>query len=209
MIHAIIVGIGVGMVIAIPTGPIGFLVMRRMLLYGVRAGMYSAVGSIVSDMFYAIVVGFSLTHILRFFLAIQNPLQIIAGVLIAWMGWQGLRKVHNNIAENDPEFNPVRDFVSTFVVNFMSPQVIISFTFLFAIVGVGKTILDPYHIGVFIAAVLSGSFLWWYGLALWIDRMRLKGRDVSAESVRLVSAWVLIGSGVFLVGMAIVRLVLS
>lgn len=207
MIHAIIVGIGVGIIIAIPTGPIGFLVMRRMLLYGVRAGMYSAVGSIVSDMFYAIVVGFSITHILRFFLAIQNPLQIIAGVLIAWMGWQGLRKVHNNIAENDPEFNPLRDFVSTFVVNFMSPQVIVSFTFLFAIVGVGKTILDPYHIGVFIAAVLSGSFLWWYGLALWIDRMRLKGRDVSAESVRLVSAWVLIGSGIFLIGMAIVRIV--
>src|SRR3989338_2117257 len=118
MFHALVVGIGVGIIVAIPTGPIGFLVMRRMLLYGLRAGMYSAVGSIMSDMFYAIVVCFSITSIIQFFLAILNPLQIIAGSLIVWMGWSGLKKVHNNITAKDPEFSPFRDFWSTFFINF-------------------------------------------------------------------------------------------
>lgn len=208
MIHALIVGIGVGVIIAIPTGPIGFLVMRRMLLYGVRAGMYSALGSMVSDLFYAVVVGFSITYISNFFLSIQNPLQIVAGIIIAWMGVAGLQKAHKKIAENDSEFNAAKDFFGTMLLNTASPQVIVSFAFIFSAVGVGKTIIENHHIALFVAATMLGSFLWWYGLAMWIDRMRARGRDVSAESVRVLAAWVLIVSGIFLVGMAAVRALL-
>ena len=209
MIQAIISGIGVGILIALPTGPVGFLIIRRMLIYGVRAGMYSAFGSVTSDLFYSIVVGFSLTRISNFFLSFQRPLQLVAGVAIAYMGWKALRKSRGDVIPADKEFVPWRDYWGTFLINMASPQILVTFSFIFSAVGVGRHTYLNEHLPAYLVALIAGSLLWWYGVAIWIDRMRSQGKDVSDESIRVASAWVLLISGSFLLITGMLRIVVG
>jgi threonine/homoserine/homoserine lactone efflux protein len=58
-------GVFIGLLVAFPTGPVGFLTLRRGYLFGVRSAMYSTIGAVMTDAFYGVVVGFGLKKIAR------------------------------------------------------------------------------------------------------------------------------------------------
>ena len=79
----LIKGILVGFLIAIPSGPVGFICVRRTLVYGPLSGLLSGLGTVSGDILYSIVVTFGLHFISKIILHHELPLRIL-GTLAAF-----------------------------------------------------------------------------------------------------------------------------
>ena len=70
----LIKGIVVGMVIAVPAGPVGVLCVRRTFFEGALFGIVSGVGAAVADVIFGLVAGLGLTVVRDWLLGYQEPL---------------------------------------------------------------------------------------------------------------------------------------
>ena len=72
-------GMLVGVVIAVPVGPVGILCIRRTILDGRLAGFFSGLGAATADSFFGIIAGFGLTVISDSLFYYQDWLRIGGG----------------------------------------------------------------------------------------------------------------------------------
>ncbi|HEV8028829.1 MAG TPA: hypothetical protein VGP50_15455, partial [Stellaceae bacterium] len=72
LLIALIKGIAVGIVIALPAGPVGVLCVRRTLFEGPVYGFVSGLGAATADTLFAVVAGFGVTIVRDFMLRFQD-----------------------------------------------------------------------------------------------------------------------------------------
>ena len=77
-------GIFIGLMFGIPVGAVGVLTVQRTLRYGVKAGLFTGLGSSAADCFYACVGAFGFTLVSDFLLARQNIINIAACLYFLW-----------------------------------------------------------------------------------------------------------------------------
>ena len=107
-----VLGIVAGMSIALPYGPVGFLIIRRFYLFGMKSGMYSTLGMALSDALYAVIVGFGLHDILHFVSSIAVYAEFALGFLVIYIGIRSMkRKLELQIDEEQK--HPTRDIAET------------------------------------------------------------------------------------------------
>ena len=105
-----------GLLIALPSGPVSFLIIRRFYLFGIRTGLYSVVGSLITDLFYITVVGFGLTAIQKFLGLTTGYAEVIAGVIILISGYRIMKEQEKNIDQEMHQqhpFNPCFNLMMT------------------------------------------------------------------------------------------------
>jgi putative LysE/RhtB family amino acid efflux pump len=85
-------GIFIGLLIALPSGPVSFLIIRRIYVFGIKTGIYSVVGALITDIFYIVVVGFGLKSIQRFLGMTTGYAEIIAGIIIIVSGYKIMKE---------------------------------------------------------------------------------------------------------------------
>lgn len=196
MLAAIIIGIGVGVMIALPTGPIGLLVMQRMLMGGLRIGFWAGMGAAVSDVFYAILLAVGLRSFLHKIVWIGGWMDIVVAIILIVIGIRALRM---ELAEKGVPVhlhtNSWKSFLSAALINIVNPQVILSLSAILAAVGVGRTILGVQELIVFSTALIIGSALFWYGFGRWVVWVTKKANPLSHERIQIIFAWVLIVVG--------------
>jgi putative LysE/RhtB family amino acid efflux pump len=154
-------GVFIGILIAFPSGPAGFLTLRRSYLFGLRSAMYSTIGAVMSDGFYGVVVGFGLRKIARFLLMIAPYTEIIAGLALIYIGVSSyFHKL--DISKKEGENAPFKDIASTFFLNALNPTLIFSFTVLFTLIGMERFVGHPKEIITFLIGIAAGSFFFWF-----------------------------------------------
>ncbi|MFI5336076.1 MAG: LysE family transporter, partial [Opitutales bacterium] len=79
-------GLLIGFAIAVPVGPIGFLCLRRTLVYGRRTGFVSGLGAASADALYGLVAALGLTAVSDFLLRAENWLQLGGGIFLLGLG---------------------------------------------------------------------------------------------------------------------------
>src|SRR6516225_45876 len=77
---------GVGLAVAAPVGPMGMLCIRRTLTDGPRAGLAIGFGIASGDAIYGLIAALGLVGVSHFMLAYDNPLHIIAGLFLLYLG---------------------------------------------------------------------------------------------------------------------------
>lgn len=167
MIWILLQGCAVGIAVAAPVGPIGLLCIKRTLERGWTVGVASGVGVAAADASYGLMVaaGLSATGLL---LAFAMPMQVIGGLLIAFLGLHalkaGLKETPGQAARSGPGRGPAGAFASAYVLTLTNPMTILAFAGLVA--GLGTTSASkPAAVYVLIAGVFAGSLLWWVFLA--------------------------------------------
>src|SRR5437764_1666457 len=85
-------GIAVGIVIAVPVGPVGVLCVRRTVFEGRLFGFLSGLGAASADTIFGVVAGFGLTVVSDWLLGWQNWLRAAGGLFLVWVGTSALRK---------------------------------------------------------------------------------------------------------------------
>lgn len=179
----------VGIIIAVPVGPVGVLCIRRTLLHGRLAGFISGLGAATADAVFGIIAAFGLTFVSHLLLDYQGWLRLGGGAFLLLIGFNALRgdPLGRSRAQRDPE-GLFADYASTFALTITNPITIIAFLAIFAAIGFtgrGATLAGA---AVLVLGVWLGSLLWWAGLAIAAGMLRL-----SFQRRHLV--WIARGSG--------------
>lgn len=194
-------GIIMGILIALPTGPVGFLTIRRTYIFGLRSGLYSALGAIMSDAFYAVVVGFGLRKISDFLISIATITEVIAGGALIWVAFQSLTKTLN-LNHIQSENHPFQDISSIAVLNLLNPTLIFSFTTLFLVMGMQHHVGNPHNIITFIIGIATGTLGFWLLVGKGIVLLRRHNKDHLVQKINRIIGIILGIAGVVLLSIA-------
>jgi threonine/homoserine/homoserine lactone efflux protein len=154
-------GLLLGLAVAAPVGPMSVLCMRRTVAAGFRTGLLSGLGIATADALYGAIAAFGLVALTAFVVGQQQVLRLIGGVALLFLGLRTFR--------TPPAIAPARggvgdlaaSYLSTLGLTLTNPATILSFTALFAGLGLGAerdawTTAPAIVLGVFV-----GSALWW------------------------------------------------
>ena len=185
-------GVLVGIVIAVPTGPVGVLCIRRTLLHGRLAGWVSGLGAATADAVFGIVAGFGLTFVSDVLLGYQNWLRLAGAAFLLYIGISALAAdpLAAIRSRRDPE-GLLADYASTFALTISNPITILAFLAIFAAIGFTGDAATLGGAAILVLGVWLGSLLWWVGLAVGAGMMR-----ASFDRQHLI--WINRGSGVLL-----------
>ncbi len=195
----LIKGIVVGVVIAVPVGPVGILCLRRTIFEGRLSGLVSGLGAATADAVFGVVAAFGLTLVYRWLISWEDWLRAAGGVYLLYSGGSALfSKAQEKVTEeSDPE-TLVRGFASAFALTITNPVTILVFLAIFAALGLGGAPAALLRAAFLVLGVWVGSLLWWLGLSLGVGMFR---RSIEPRHL----AWVSRGSGLilFLTGAAL------
>src|SRR5258708_2044727 len=121
-------GIVVGIIIAVPVGPVGVLCVRRTIFQGKLTGFVSGLGAAKGDGIFGVIGAFGLTFVSDWLIGYQQWLRIAGGCYLLYVGGSALlaKPEAKSNSERDAE-TPLRDFASTFALTLTNPITILAF----------------------------------------------------------------------------------
>ena len=171
-IELLIRGIIVGLMIAVPVGPVNILCIRRTIGAGWRSGVISGLGAAAADMLYGGIAGFSITLVIQFLVREQFWIRLFGGILLVGIGiWYFFKKPAPFNAQMQDRGSAYSDIRSTFLLTLTNPTTVLSFVALLAALGLG----DPRHwwLTVFlVGGIFCGSMAWWIVLSVIVNHFR-------------------------------------
>jgi threonine/homoserine/homoserine lactone efflux protein len=82
----ILTGWAIGLIAAIPIGPVNLICVRRTMQFGSLYGFVSGLGAALGDGIFACIAAFSLTAISQLINGYSVPLQVIGGIMLLIIG---------------------------------------------------------------------------------------------------------------------------
>jgi threonine/homoserine/homoserine lactone efflux protein len=168
----------IGLMVSIPLGPIGVLIIQKTIQKGRFAGFISGFGAAIADTFYATVAAFGLGFIINFIKAQEFYFQLVGSVFLVFVGMRIFltNPVKQLRAKNTGKKGLVGDFLSIFFLTVSNPIAIFVFVAVFAgtsVFGGAPTLRIELFL---ILGVMLGGGLWWYALSSIINAFRRKFR---------------------------------
>ena len=199
-------GAAVGIVIAVPVGPVGVLCVRRTIMHGRLAGFLSGLGAASADAVFGIIAAGGLTFIADWLLGYQNWLRFIGGAYLLYIGIAALRSDTDDLskAQREPE-SLIADFASTFALTITNPITIIAFLAIFASIGFAGEDATWGAAGILVAGVYLGSLLWWGGIAFGTGLLRMSLSRDHLVWINRGSGGILVLSGIGLLGSLLIK----
>ena len=154
-------GLVIGFSIAAPVGPIGILCIQRTMAKGRIAGLATGMGAATADAIYGCIAGFGLSFISQFLVDQQMWLKLGGGL---FLGYLGLRTILSRPKENSIEAGSaglVSDYLTTFFLTLTNPMTILSFTAVFAGLGLATGAGNYAAALTLVTGVFLGSAGWW------------------------------------------------
>ncbi|MFM8800623.1 MAG: LysE family translocator, partial [Tagaea sp.] len=151
----------VGFLIAAPVGPINILVIRRTLVHGRLAGLFSGLGSALADTIFGAIAAFGIV-ILKSFMEERRDWIALAGAVILLVMWAKLlNRPAPRMAEGKDPTGLIADFTSALALTLTNPITILSFLAIFAAFGVRADGTVAAEDWLLIAGVFAGAAVWW------------------------------------------------
>jgi threonine/homoserine/homoserine lactone efflux protein len=198
-------GVLVGFLIAAPVGPINILVIRRTLVHGRLAGLFSGAGSAVADTIFGAVAAFGIV-ILKSFMEERRDLIALLGVAILFvMGAKLMRRPVPKISEGKDPTGLIADFTSTLVLTLTNPITILSFLAIFAAFGVrsdGRVAAEDW---LLLAGVFAGASLWWVVVVEAVHYFRDRFTTVGLTWANRIAAWIIFAFAIGVLGELVLR----
>jgi threonine/homoserine/homoserine lactone efflux protein len=166
-------GILIGIVLAVPVGPVGVVCVRRTIFEGTLAGFVSGLGAATADALFGVIAAFGLTAISDWLIGYQQWLRVAGGCYLLYIGGRALAaKPPNELeSERDPE-SLVGVFFATFALAVTNPITVLAFLGIFTAIGLGGTQATFGRASILVLGVWCGSLLWWLALGFGVGRAR-------------------------------------
>ena len=176
-IELLIGGIIVGLMIAMPVGPVNILCIRRTIGAGWRSGVISGVGAAAADMLYGGIAGFSITLVIQFLVREQFWIRLFGGILLVGIGiWYFFKRPVALDARLQDRGSAYSDIRSAFLLTLTNPTTVLSFVALLAALGMGAQRL--WWLTVFlVGGIFCGSMMWWIVLSVIVNHFRDRFND--------------------------------
>ncbi len=167
-------GLLMGLVIALPFGPVGVLCLQRAVSSGVLVGLLSGAGAATADALYGGVAAFGLTFLSSFLTSHHEALQVVGGLFLLFMG---ARLYRRPLREEAPGpgggyHRLAGSFASIFILSLTNPMTVAAFLAIFAGLGLGAAGTGSQHALAVVSGVFCGSMCWWVAIAFGGQRLR-------------------------------------
>jgi threonine/homoserine/homoserine lactone efflux protein len=189
----ILAGVVMGLIAAVPIGPVNLICIRRSFAFGPLNGFVSGLGAALGDGVFAAITFFGLTWIAQLIQSYDPIIEVIGGALLVWFGVHALlspitAKVDDGGKPDAAASTLIRAIVSTFVLTITNPATLIAFASMFAsfrgLVGGADTFVDAEFV---VAGVVAGSAGWWLALTTVIGLFHTRITDRTVRIINRVS----------------------
>jgi len=201
-IQLVLAGIGVGLLVAAPIGPVNVLCIQRAVAKGFWGGMAAGIGAMLGDGLLAAIAVFSVTAISDVMIAYSGPIQLFGGALLIIFGI-GLLFAPPSLLIAPGQKSHLWDhwgiIPQTFFLTISNPGAILGMLALIG--GLGSLIggIDTYlEALLLVVSVMGGSLLWWLGLSRLIATIRHRLTESSLKLINRVAGTLLIAFGLAL-----------
>ena len=158
-------GLAVGIVIAVPVGPVGVMCIRRTIFEGKAAGFVSGLGAATADALFGCIAAFGLTFVSEWLIGYHQWLRIAGGCYLLYIGCSALLAAPEAKRPSEPDAESLlRDFLSTFALTLTNPITILAFLGIFSAIGLGGGDATFARAAILVLGVWLGSLLWWLTL---------------------------------------------
>jgi threonine/homoserine/homoserine lactone efflux protein len=189
-------GFLLGLSIAAPVGPIGVLCIRRTLAAGKAAGFVSGIGAATADAFYGSIAAFSLAFLSRFLIDQQAFLQVSGGIFLVYLGVRTFRARPSETPAAATASSLPGMFASTFFLTLTNPMTILSFTAIFAGLGLGNLATGRFSAAWMVTGVFTGSAAWWLLLSSGVSLLRSRFNHQAMRWVNRASGSIITAFGI-------------
>src|SRR5688572_32933320 len=127
-IHLLIKGAMMGLVVAVPVGPLGLLCINRALSLGPWYGLFSGLGIATADALAGAVAALSISLVSQFLVDHQFAFRLVGGLFLCYLGYE-IYCTHPG--QQSPQTKTVnglaRTYLATFLLTLSNPVTILSF----------------------------------------------------------------------------------
>ena len=198
-------GVLVGLLIAAPVGPVNVLVIRRTLVNGRLAGLFSGLGSALADTAFGAIAAFGISMLQTFLERERDVVSLVGAAILCVMGFKLLYRPLPSIAGDKDHGNLIGDLTSAFVLTVTNPITVLSFLAIFAAFGVksdGTVLADDW---LLIAGVFAGAAFWWAMVVEAVCLFRDRFTTTGLSWANRIAAYVILAFAVGVVGEVALR----
>jgi len=188
-------GFVVGLLVAVPVGPVGVVCVHRLLTRGKLHGLVSGFGAATADAVWAAVVVFGLTLVSNFLTKHEMWFHVVGGIFLCVLGVRTFFSKERTGSEHNVGLNHIGNYGSAFLITIMNPVVVLAFAAVFA----GLEIVSKNHVqmGLLIGGVFAGSAAWWVVLSAAAGIFNKQFNASSLNWLHKVAGVIIIGFGLF------------
>jgi putative LysE/RhtB family amino acid efflux pump len=180
MIWTFFKGMGIGLAVAVPFGPISVLCLRQAMVNGRPAGLASGLGVALADGLYALLAALGFLLLADMLAAGDAWLRLFAGLFIVWIALSIWKSRPPAEAQRLGNRRLAATFAATFFLTLANPTTILTFIALFGGIGLATVAQERSAALVLTAGAFIGSLAWWLVLTEFGVRLR---RKISASSL--------------------------
>jgi threonine/homoserine/homoserine lactone efflux protein len=202
-IQLVLAGLGIGVLMAAPIGPVNVLVIQRAVSRGFWGGLAAGLGAVLGDGVLAAIAAFSVAAISDVMVAYGELIQLIGGVLLIGFGIALLlcRPVLLTPAHERSHLLEHTGIIpQTFVLTVTNPGAILGMAAMIgglgSLIGGLNTNLEAL---ILVASVMGGSLLWWLGLSELIATIRHRLTEGRLNAINRIAGVVLTAFGAALI----------
>jgi threonine/homoserine/homoserine lactone efflux protein len=201
-LQLVLAGLGIGLLVAAPIGPVNVLVIQRAVSRGFWGGLAAGLGAVIGDGILAAIAAFSVTAISEAMRAYAGWIQLIGGLLLVGFGLALLftrPTLTIPLGQKSHLLEHAGIIPQTFFLTVTNPGAILGMAAMIG--GLGSLIggLNTYlEALLLVAAVMGGSLLWWLGLSELIATIRHKLTEGRLKLINRIAGAVLIAFGLIL-----------
>lgn len=201
-LQLVLAGLGIGLLVAAPIGPVNVLVIQRAVSRGFWGGLAAGLGAVIGDGLLAAIAAFSVTAISDVMNAYAGWIQLIGGMLLVAFGLALLftrPALTIPLGQKSHLLDHAGIIPQTFFLTVTNPGAILGMAAMIG--GLGSLIggLNTYFEAMLlVAAVMGGSLLWWLGLSELIATIRHKLTEGRLKLINRIAGSVLIAFGLIL-----------
>ena len=183
-------GVLMGLIAAVPIGPVNLICIRRTFAYGPLNGFVSGLGAALGDGVFAAITGFGLTWIAQLIEGYAPVIELVGGAMLVWFGWRTFfapPMVKDRVEEGggDGATSLMRAMISTFFLTITNPATLLFFTGMFAglggLAGGAGSFGDA---GFVVGGVIAGSAGWWLALTTLIGLFHAR---IDERAMRMIN----------------------
>jgi threonine/homoserine/homoserine lactone efflux protein len=200
-LQLVLAGVGIGVVMAAPLGPVNVLVIQRAVAGGFWAGLAAGLGAVLGDGLLAAIAAFSVTAISEAISAYSEWIQFVGGLLLIGFGLTLLvarPAMTIPVGEKSHLLEHMGIIPQTFFLTVTNPGAVLGMAAMIG--GLGSLLggLNYLEALLLVAAVMGGSLLWWLGLSELIATIRHKLTESRLKLINRIAGAILLAFGLIL-----------
>jgi threonine/homoserine/homoserine lactone efflux protein len=202
-IQLVFAGLGIGLLMAVPVGPVNVLVIQRAVSRGFWGGLAAGIGAVLGDGVLAAIAAFSIAAVSDVMSSYGDAIQFVGGLLLIGFGLALLLSrpvLATPVGERPHLFEHAGIIPQTFIMTVTNPGAILGMA---AMIGGLGSLIGGFNTNfealILVAAIMGGSLLWWLCLSELISQFRHKITESRLNIINRFAGFVLFVFGAGLV----------